>query len=68
MIHLSPILFFLGLCLITSKAPNLYYYAKEIVILSLLAIAPIIEQFVPQQTKKRYTANPPLVIRATKFN
>ncbi len=44
-LQLSPILSFLGLCLITSKAPKLYYYAKEIVILSLLAIAPIIEQF-----------------------
>lgn len=43
-LRLSPILSFLGLCLITSKAPTLYYYAKEIVILSLLAIAPIIEQ------------------------
>ena len=43
-LRLSPILSFLGLCLITSKAPKLHYYAKELVILSLLAIAPILEQ------------------------
>lgn len=43
-LRLSPIFSFLGLCLITSRVPKLVYYGKEIIILSLLAIAPVLEQ------------------------
>lgn len=43
-LKLSPILSFVGLCLITSKAEKLFYYGRELIILSLLAIAPILKQ------------------------
>lgn len=43
-LRISPIFSFLGLCLITVKASKLHYYGKEIIILSLLAVGPILEQ------------------------